>query len=195
MSVNPCGRVCREAAREKADVEQALAVFTSSSRETVDDNPAMSKFPLMARSQHRLIGTVPALVAGLLWGLVTVCTGYWMLQWWGYGPRVSVPAVAGDTVQVEPAVVARALGDSGTTASAGSFAPGARYRLLGIVSRRGQQGTALISVNGQPPRPVLVGAVVDGSVRLLAVERDRVRLGGGDPAATSVELRLPRAPG
>ena len=64
-------------------------------------------------------------------------------------------------------------------------------RLIGLASQSGDHGAALIAVDGQPPRPVTVGGVVDGDLRLLSVGRRVARLGTGAGDAAALELRLP----
>lgn len=134
-----------------------------------------------------------SLAAGLLWLLVALLSGYWMLQLWGRGQLVPVSALGTPPIQSDSAGVSRVLGAVPEAQAAAPVAPplSSRFRLLGLASQPGQSGAALISVDGQPPRPVLVGGVVDGELRLLSVGPRVVRLGTAaeDPAA--LELSLP----
>lgn len=135
----------------------------------------------------------PAWAAGLLWLMAALITAYWLLHLWGRAPLTPVAAIADNPVQADAAVVARALGALPETVASAPVAPtvSSRFRLLGLVGQPGQRGAALIAVDGQPPRPVTVGAVVEGSLLLLSVGRRAVQVGAkrGDPAA--FELSLP----
>lgn len=135
----------------------------------------------------------PALAAGLLWLSAVLVATYCLLQVGGRGPLTPVAAIAGNPLQADPAMVARALGAQPEAPAAAPVAPplASRFRLLGVIGQPGWRGAALIAIDGQPPRPVTVGEVVEEPVRLLAVGQRQARLGtqAGDPAA--FELRLP----
>ena len=138
----------------------------------------------------------PAAAAALLWLLAALVCGYWLLHIWGRAPLTPVAAIAGNPLQADALMVARALGALPEAPVSAPVAPplSSRFRLLGLVGQPGQRGAALIEVDGQPPRPVSVGAVVDGQLLLLSVNRRAVRLGltQDDPAA--FELSLPEPP-
>ena len=70
-----------------------------------------------------------------------------------------------------------------------------RFKLLGVIASRraGQAGLALISVDGQPARPIGVGREVDAGTRVLAVAHRSVDLGAG-PGAHTLTLELPALP-
>ena len=135
----------------------------------------------------------PAAVAGVLWLLAALVSAYWLLQVWGRAPLVPVAAMAGNPLQADVGAVARSLGALPEAPAATPVAPpvSSRFRLIGVVGQSGQRGAALIAVDAQPPRPVTVGDVVDGEVRLLSVSQRVARLGArsADPAA--FELSLP----
>lgn len=134
----------------------------------------------------------PAWMAGLLWLLVGLSAGYWVLLAWGRGPMVPVSASAASLPQTDVALVARALGSfpQVATETAAPAPPATRYRLVGVVSRRNQSGAALIAVNDQPPRPYTVGAVLEGELVLQSVERRVARLGPALNGPSTVELEL-----
>lgn len=138
----------------------------------------------------------PALAAGVLWLAAGLCAGYWLLQFWGRGPLVPVAAIAGNPIQADAASVARALGAPPEVQAAAGVAPpvSSRFRLIGLVSQPGQRGAALIAVDGQPPRPITIGSVVDGELVLLSVGPRVARLGSARESAASVELSLPETP-
>jgi general secretion pathway protein C len=136
-----------------------------------------------------------SLVAGLLWLLAALSAGYWVLQILGRSALEPVPAAGRQPIQAEAAAVARALGAVPDAAPQAAVAPplSSRFRLIGLAAQPGQRGAALIAVDGQPPRPVLVGAVVDGDLRLLSVGRRVARIGkdAADPAALDINLPDP----
>lgn len=79
-------------------------------------------------------------------------------------------------------------------------APGnARFRLIGVVAPRspqlqGERGVALLSIDGGPPKAFRVGDVVEGELRLLAVEPRAASLGEGRVAQFQLSLsELPPA--
>jgi general secretion pathway protein C len=63
--------------------------------------------------------------------------------------------------------------------------------LLGVIAQ-GQQGVALMSIDGQPARPYAVGNVLEGGRVLKAVGQRHAELAG--PAAGSAVQRLEMPP-
>lgn len=153
--------------------------------EKVDDNVFMPKTPSLA-----------SLAAGLLWLAAALCTGYWVLQMVGRGPLAPVAAIGSQPIQSDAAGVARMLGAAPDAPAAGQSAlpMSSRFQLIGLASQSGERGAALIAVDGQPPRPVVVGDVVDGDLRLLSVGRRVARLGTGAGDTAALELSLPETP-
>lgn len=135
----------------------------------------------------------PAATAGILWLLVALVTAYWLLQVWGRAPLVPVAAMAGNPLQADVGAVARALGAQPEAPVDAPVAPpvSSRFKLIGVVGQPGQRGAALIAVDAQPPRPVTVGDVVDGEVRLLSVTQRVARLGTRSADPAGFELSLP----
>lgn len=138
----------------------------------------------------------PAVVAGLLWLTAAMLTGYWLLHLWGRAPLTPVAAIAGNPPQADVSAVARVLGASPEPVASVPVAPplSSRFRLLGLVGQPGQRGAALIEIDGQPPRPVSVGAVVEGQLLLLSVDRRAVRVGLTRDDPSAFELSLPEQP-
>lgn len=143
----------------------------------------------------------PAVAAGLLWLAAGLSAGYGVLQAVG---RTSVMPVAASPVAVpsaDPAAVARALGARAAASpveaapAAAAVAEAPRYTLQGVIASVGQQGAALIAVNGQSARPFRVGSVVDVGLVLQSVSRQKVRLGATVGGPTTLELALPVTPG
>lgn len=140
----------------------------------------------------------PVLVAGLFWLLAGLSAGFWVLQVWGGGSATPVSAAAGALPVVDSRSVAIALGVADAPPSTGSPEPQpvvTRYALFGVVADNRQQGAALISVDGKPPKPYPVGAELEGGVILQSVGERTVRLGSSLSGPHSIELNLPPAPG
>lgn len=140
----------------------------------------------------------PAVAAGVLWLAAGLSAGYWVLLAMGRTPVTPVAAAPLALPVADPAVVARALGFLPVVAVADvAQAPvpvPSRYVLLGVVSVGAAQGAALIGLDGQPPRPYRVGAVLDGGLVLQSVSRNTVRLGPALQGPATVELSLPEVP-
>lgn len=126
-------------------------------------------------------GRAPLWAAGLAWLAAGAALVWWGLMLLADTPWQPVPAATGTTVQVDPSSVARALGhDDRPDAPGQTVQTSGRLVLAGVVAQPGGQGAALISVNGQPPRPFLVGAAVGDGWVLHAVGRRDARLRSED---------------
>ena len=140
----------------------------------------------------------PAVAAGVLWLAAGLSAGYWVLLAMGRTPVTPVAAAPLALPVADPAVVARAMGFLPVVAVADvAQAPvpvPSRYVLLGVVAVGAAQGAALIGLDGQPPRPYRVGAVLDGGLVLQSVSRTTVRLGPALQGPATVELSLPEIP-
>ena len=121
--------------------------------------------------------------------------------------RVQVPVPAAslvETTAVDSAAVGKALGAVALAPQA-AVAPAlasSRFVLAGVAAGRSQQGAALIAVDGKPPKPFEVGAVVGDEWRLRAVTGRQATLvkpsgPNGQAVAGDAELQLalPPAPG
>jgi len=152
--------------------------------------------PLAASAPGGGARLAPALAAGLLWLAAGLSAGYWGLLAWGRSPLTPVAAVAAPQPQTDVAAVARVLGAVPDVQAvvAAPMALASRFRLLGVVSRPGQQGAALIALDGQPPRPYTVGAALEGGLVLQSVDRRAAKLGPERHGPASVELSLPPQP-
>jgi general secretion pathway protein C len=135
----------------------------------------------------------PTLISALLWLVVGLSAGYWVLRLLGGAP-LQVPQGLPDVpFSSEPALVARALGELAPAPAQVEQAPpaAARLRLLGMVVQPGRQGAALIAVDDQPARPFRVGAPVLDEWVLQSVQGKVARLGREVRGATELELQLP----
>ena len=140
----------------------------------------------------------PTVAAGVLWLAAGLSAGYWVLLAWGRTPATPVAAAPMALPVADAALVARALGVLPTVAptdmAQAPVAAPSRYVLLGVVAVGPAQGAALIGMDGQPPRPYRVGAVLDGGLVLQSVGRSSVRLGPALQGPATVELSLPQTP-
>jgi general secretion pathway protein C len=134
------------------------------------------------------------LAAFFLWALAAVSASYWFTKVNGAsGPSASVPTPVGEVPVVQAGDLARvfgpakAAGVAPATVGVAAPDPSARLRLLGVVANRTHRGVALISIDGQPPRPYRVGSALDGGWTLQQVGTRTATLGasaGGNGAFT-----------
>lgn len=135
------------------------------------------------------------LMAGLLTALVWALVAGSALFWWlraggGQLPVTAQVASAGSAADVNVATVARVLGVPSSQAVAPAPDVTKRLALRGIVTHEGR-GAALIAVDGKPPRPVRVGAGLDGvdGWKLQSLTPHAAVLVAGDQQA---RLEMPR---
>jgi len=132
-----------------------------------------------------------ALAAGLLWALAAAS----LALWWLHLPQAPVlpGTVAGLGHSVgdvqERGVVERALGRTTQTLAAPDIQK--RFALLGVIASESGQGSALLTVDGQPARAFLQGQVVADGWRLSSLDGTGVRL---EPlqSGPGVALTLPQ---
>ncbi len=135
---------------------------------------------------------LPAGAAALLWALVAGSA----VLWWLHLPRgdgataLAVSVAPAGPVTQGTAGVERALGHT----AAGPASPDAqkRFQLLGVIAADNGQGSALLAVDGQPPRAFMQGQSVAEGWRLQSVDAQRARLSAGQ--ADAIELTLPARP-
>ncbi len=145
------------------------------------------------RPSDRLAAGVLSL---LLWFLVAASALYWYFRVSGGAAPVSAP-LASQAANATPDArhVLRAMGGQEAAPSATAAAPtpalAGRLVLRGIVTH-GARGAALIGIDGQPPRPLRVGAAlegVEGGWTVRSVTPRAVLLGAGEQ-----QLRLEMPP-
>jgi general secretion pathway protein C len=105
-------------------------------------------------------------------------------------------AVAADSVgpaaAVDTGLVAKALGASGQPVALGAPAPvlaSSRLVLVGVVAS-GEQGAALIAVDGKPAKPFAVGAKVGDDFVLLSVQARKAVLGSVTSNTSQTDARF-----
>jgi general secretion pathway protein C len=139
------------------------------------------------------------LLSFVIWAVVAASAVFWLTRLLARSdPAPAHTVTANANASVASADMSRLLGSTRTAAAEPTAAPAvdARFKLIGVVAPKSKQpdtGLALIAVDGKPPRPVVLGGVVDGPLVLLAVNHRRAELGPAGGAAT-VRLELPAVP-
>ena len=136
-----------------------------------------------------------AFVTALLLG---ASVAFWTLHW---PSSATVPSAAIDlplTAQAMPganaSAVASLLGGGNPVTSANEVRPVAtisRFKLIGVVARSSGQGSAIIAVDGLPPKSFKVGAPVADGLVLQAVGPRRATLTSGPDGAVAQTLEIP----
>ncbi len=137
-----------------------------------------------------------------LWALAALSAMYWMLKVGGVAEApVTVGAISVETPTVDVLGLARALGPDAPAGATTTMAaapqlqtpqdPAARMRLLGVVAGRRSGGVALISIDGQLPRPYRVGSQVDTHYTLTRVATRSATLSPTKPQGQAFTLELP----
>ena len=139
------------------------------------------------------------LLSFVIWAVVAASAVFWLTRLLSRSdPAPSHTVTASASPSVASADLSRLLGSTRTAAAEPGPEPAvdARFKLIGVVASKAKQpdsGLALIAVDGKPPRPVVLGGVVDGPLVLLAVNHRRAELGPAGGVAT-VRLELPAVP-
>jgi general secretion pathway protein C len=134
----------------------------------------------------------PRIAALVVSSAAALSVAYWGLHWQLPSSPVlaATPSSAGDQ-PVDSNAVAKALGATAAAKEATSLAPQAteasRFVLQGVVGNA-SAGSALIAIDGKPPKPVRVGdAVIEGwTLRLVEGRRAVLSRDGAE-----LELTLP----
>ena len=135
------------------------------------------------------------LVTCLFWGLAAASAVYWGLRLGGPTqvlilPIATIPAFTGDP-SARQAGVARMLGSQPMAQVAEGPGPAARFSLLGVISSLAGKGAALISVDGNPARPFVVGTQIAPGYLLKAVRPREATLAENPPGPARLILSLP----
>jgi general secretion pathway protein C len=161
--------------------------------------------PLMLQLKHGNSKSFwPAICALVLGGLAAYTAVAWVLQIQSVSVAPSLIQVASQsgssasTLQnVQSAYVAAALGAPlAADASAGANAMGTadhQWTLLGVVAGASGQGSALLAVDGQPPKAYRPGQVVAPGWVLHSVGHRLARLAPAQQNTPTVTLELPKA--
>lgn len=132
-----------------------------------------------------------------LWALAVGAAVFWALRLASPADAVAAAATMPRApVAADAEAVARLLGVVTVTSNA-PVAPEAasRFALSGVVADPSNQGAALISIDGKPPRPFRVGSKVGESYVLQSVGVRAATLGAQRDGPAAFTLQLPvRAP-
>jgi general secretion pathway protein C len=143
---------------------------------------------------------LPAVFTTLVWAALGLSALAWGLAVWptdGKPLAASVPmAPAAGTAVVQVADVAKLLGGgSAATSNIEASAPAAqRLSLLGVALADKRNAIALISLEGQAPKPFHVGATVSEGLVLQAVTPTQALLGAALKSPTLSTLEIPKRP-
>ena len=138
----------------------------------------------------------PGAWAALLGCAAAASVVFWVLKFPSGSAVLNAPVVqsAGQTtaaLAVQPSIhMARALGVQAPAPEV-SIAQSARFQLWGVVAGASGQGSALIAVDGQPPRAFRVGQAVTEGVVLQGLGPKQAQLGANVQGAALFSLSLP----
>jgi general secretion pathway protein C len=134
------------------------------------------------------------LLTALVWVLAAASVVYWGSRLMGRGdvsrsPPVSAQAPAADPT-ARQAALARLLGAQPDAAAGPAPAAASRFLLSGVIATsEAGRGAVLVSVDGQPPRPLAVGTEIAPGFVVQEVSRREAIVGDG--AQGRIVLTLP----
>lgn len=137
------------------------------------------------------------MTAFLVWGLLALSGVYWLMQWLAKPLPTPSQAVLATEQHGGQADMTRLFGAS-VVAAAPEVAADSRFQLLGVVAanrlaaQQAGEGVALIAVDGVA-RTVRVGALLDGDLRLLVVDKRSAGLGRAGVVSQTLQIS-PGAP-
>ena len=141
-----------------------------------------------------------ALVTTLVWAALGLSALAWGLATWPKDDKPLADSVTAPqsaiSVVVQAADIAKVLGDSSAPAasSEASEPEALRLSLLGVAMAAKGNAIALISVDGQAPKPFHVGATVSAGLVLQAVNPTQALLGAALKSPTLSTLEIPKRP-
>jgi general secretion pathway protein C len=131
------------------------------------------------------------LLTVLVWTVTGVSAVGWTLRWLEPTPQ-ALPVPVPAALEVQPAVIAAWLGASTAAPEQAAAAP-SRYTLLGVIAQ-GRGGVALLSVDGQPGKPYLVGSLIHEGLMLKSVGPRHAELAASAGGPVLARLDLPEPP-
>ena len=132
---------------------------------------------------------IAAFTTALLLGASAVV---WFLQW-PAPAATGLPALAQSPAPNPDTVALASLLGSGPAPAPGAapLESTSRFSLIGVLARSSGQGSALISVDGLPPKSFRVGAVVSDGVVLHSVAARKAMLANRVDGAVAQTLEMP----
>ncbi len=136
------------------------------------------------------------LFAFVVWGLLGLSGGYWLIQLLAKPlatPAQAMPAVERQSLQAD---LTRLFGVAAPVAAEAAPPAESRFKLLGVVAPKAGrsahpgEGLALIAVDGVA-RTVRVGALVEGNLRLLKVDGRSASLGEAGVISVTLQMTEP----
>jgi general secretion pathway protein C len=138
------------------------------------------------------------LSAFVIWAMVAACAVFWGLRLVVRAPSAPLHTVAVGESAPMRADLTRLFGAPpvAATASVQSPALASRFQLTGVMAPKapGDQGIALIAVDGKMPRAYRVGSAIDGELVLQSVSLRTATIGAARGGATAVVLEVPPLP-
>ncbi len=129
----------------------------------------------------------PGAITAGLWAAAAASMFYWGVQLTvpQTRPVLTLPEVAAESRGDSAAFMAHALGHATSVRVSPVSNP---FKLLGVLASASGQGSALISVDGLPPRPYRVGQTVHEGWTLLSLTSKQAKL---QSSGTELVLDLP----
>lgn len=137
------------------------------------------------------------LVTFLLAAFVAASVGYWALKWPAPARTSVVDMPTPETPPIDSAKVAQLLGaDTGlANGQTAAVNEASRFKLVGVIALGSRNGSALITVDGQPAKPFRVGEHLTDELILQAVDSRSVTLAADRNSKEGMALELPPVPG
>ena len=138
-------------------------------------------------------GLWPAGAAAVLWCAAVASVVFWWLHFPQGQPAVTATVAsvgAGDATPGLAAGLRRAWGVQQDAPRIGDM-QSMRYQLWGVVAGASGQGSALIAIDGQPPKAYRVGQAVSEGLFLQSLGPREARLGAGPEGPNQLSLSLP----
>jgi general secretion pathway protein C len=140
----------------------------------------------------------PGVWAALIWCAAAASAVFWVLNFPSGSAVQGVPLVQGSAQATSPSSVqssvhmARVWGvQVQTPVLEVIIAQSSRFQLWGVVAGASGQGSALIAIDGQPPRALRVGQTVTDGVVLQSLGPKQAQLGVSAQGAALFSLSLP----
>lgn len=155
-----------------------------------------------SRSKSSSVATLwaPTLVTTTVWAALGLSGVAWGLALWPNDGQPMAASVASTEVAkpslAQAADIAKVLGASSPVPSTPVAAAPAdlRMSLLGVAMAGKGNAIAVISLDGQPPKPFHIGATVSEGLVLQAVTATQALLGAALKSPTQSTLELPKRP-